>query len=169
VNVIVSRSYDRRMQVRRYDRADAAGTLAVFLDAVRTTASRHYTPRQVEAWTSAGRDIVEWDRARASANTRVAEVDGRVVGFTDVSANGFIGMLFVASNHGRRGVATALLSWAESAARSQGSARLSTHASITARSFFEARGFDVVEERTPIVDGIAMTNYLMVRPLEERR
>lgn len=138
----------------------------MFLAAVAQTAARDYTPAQLEAWARPDRDRDAWARARARANTRVAEVDGRIAGFTDVTDDGYIDMMFVDPDHGARGVATALLAWAETTARATAATRLSTRASITARPFFEARGFAVVEECTAIANGVTLTNYQMIRPLD---
>ncbi len=78
---------------------------------------------------------------------------------------GYIDMLFVHPSHGRCGVATVLLNWVlEEAARS-GAPSLTTHASITARPFFEANDFVVVEERHPITRGVILQNYAMHRPI----
>ena len=63
-------------------------------------------------------------------------------------ASGYIDMC-VDPATGRRGIATALLLWARTEAKRLGSSTLTTHASITARPFFEAQGFVVDEERHP--------------------
>lgn len=43
------------------------------------------------------------------------------------------------------------------------SERFRTHASITARLFFEKRGFQVVKEQTVKRNGVEMMNYVMVK------
>ena len=63
-------------------------------------------------------------------------------------------------------MATALLGWAVSTARELGAAELSTHASLTARPFFEAHGFVVVVEQHPVLRGVALTNFVMRRALD---
>jgi putative acetyltransferase len=40
-----------------------------------------------------------------------------------------------------------------------------THASITARPFFEAHGFRVDEVRHPVRNGVTFENFAMSRPL----
>lgn len=68
----------------------------------------------------------------------------------------------------RRGIATALIDrlcrlWTEG-----GAEVIETDASITARPVFERHGFVVLEEQTPVVRGVAMTNFKMRRLLGER-
>ena len=153
------------MILRPYRASDAGGTLDVFLRAIRTTASRDYTPEQVGAWASDEIDVVAWGDRRLAARTQVAELDGVVVGFTDVDDEGYVDMLFVDPAVGRRGVATALLAWVVDTAQAAGASELTTHASLTARPFFERVGFEVVAERRPVLRGVAMTNFAMRRTL----
>ena len=154
------------MILRDYREPDGPATLDVFLRAIRVTAARDYAPEQVAAWASDEIDPAGWAARRASARTQVAEVDGRVVGFTDVDDRGYVDMLFVDPAFARQGVATALLDWAVATARSLGAGELSTHASLTARPFFEAQGFVVVVEQQPVLRGVALTNFVMRRPVD---
>ena len=151
--------------VRPFTGADAIPTLEVFLRAIRTTAAADYSSEQIAAWAPANVDTGAWDERRSQLNTVVAVFDANVAGFTDVSASGYIDMMFVDPAVGRRGIATALLQWACAEAKRLGSGTLTTHASITARPFFEAHGFVVDEERHPILRGVVMTNYVMTRNL----
>jgi putative acetyltransferase len=152
--------------IRPYRSADAAATLAVFLDAVTRTASADYSAEQVEAWARRDdRDLGAWDRARGSRSTGVAVDGGELVGVSDVDAAGWIDMMFVAPDHGRRGVATALLAHVESLARAQGALELGTDASLTAQPFFERHGFAVVARRNPVRGGVALVNHRMRKVL----
>jgi GNAT superfamily N-acetyltransferase len=152
--------------VRDYVSGDAATTLDIFLDAVTVTASVDYSPEQIAAWAGPqDREIGAWDSARAECGTVVAILDGDIAGFSDVNADGYIHMLFVAPRFGRRGVASALVAAVEQRARRLGATSLSTNASITARPFFEQHGFVVVAEQRPITRGVSMTNYRMLKQL----
>lgn len=152
------------MELHEYTKDDAEGTRSVFTRAVNITAARDYDPQQVQAWVCAADDPVTWHEARLSANTCVAVVDGQVVGFIDVDDTGYIDMLFVEPTWVRFGIATALLGWAKQRAKEVGAERMSTHASVTARPFFEAQGFISTEEHHPVVRGVRFTNYLMEMP-----
>lgn len=147
--------------IRPFVAADAAPTLEVFQHAVRATAVTDYSSEQIAAWAPADPDRGSWLNRRAQLNTVVAVVDDVVVGFTDVSGSGFIDMMFVDPAVGRRGIATALLLWVRTEAERLGSSSLTTHASITARPFFEAHGFVVDHERHPTLRGVVMLNYSM--------
>lgn len=121
------------MILRPYRESDAGETLDVFRRAIRTTASRDYDAEQVAAWASDDIDPVRWATRRRTSRTHVAEVDGRVVGFTDIDDHGSVDMLFVDPDFARQGVASALLDWVVAAARDLDVTELTTHASLTAR------------------------------------
>lgn len=153
------------VSIRPYGETDAGVTLSVFRSAIRVTAAADYSQEQIEAWASGDVDLADWHAMRAARNTVVALVDGAVVGFTDVDESGYIDMLFVDPSHGGCGVATALMDWILCDARCRGVSSLTTHASITARSFFEAHSFVVIEERHPVIRGVVLRNYSMSRAL----
>ena len=155
------------MLLRANRDADARVTLGVFRRAIQQTAGRDYSAEQVAVWASHDIDALdEWTAQRGAQITQVAELDGAVVGFTDVDDNGYIDMLYVDPAFGRRGVATALLRWAISTAHGRGATELSTHARVTARAIFEANGFAVVEKQHPMHRGVTFTNYRMIRPCD---
>ena len=60
---------------------------------------------------------------------------------------------------------TALCDAAEACARAAGVRRLETHASITARPFFAARGYALLREQEVERGGILLKNYVMILEL----
>ncbi|WP_019179531.1 GNAT family N-acetyltransferase [Microbacterium yannicii] len=152
--------------IRNYRTEDAPATLAIFLAAITETAAADYSPEQVRAWARPDRrNLTEWDLARKARNTYVALIVDEVVGFSDVSATGYIDMMFVSPAQARRGVARTLLMELERRARDTGVTRLTADVSVTARPFFERFGFHVVAEQRPVTDGVRMTNFRMAKAL----
>jgi putative acetyltransferase len=86
---------------------------------------------------------LEWNERRSAAHTFVAVIDERVVGFSDVTDDGLLDMLFVHSDASGRGVARALVEAVIAKARELGLSELHTSASRTARPAFERFGFEV--------------------------
>jgi putative acetyltransferase len=154
------------IQLRPYVDDDAASTLATFLSAVTVTAASDYSPEQVAAWSAPQeRRLDQWNQRLAERGTIVATIDGELAGFSDVSDEGYIDMMFVDPQFGRRGVASNLLEEAEGRALAHGATTLWTDASITARPFFERHGFTVIAEQHPVTRGVSMTNYRMCKAL----
>jgi putative acetyltransferase len=151
--------------VREYRPADLDALIALFRESVRKIARRDYTQSQVLAWAPDDIDRTSWALRRSSRPTWVAEIEGALAGFTDLTADGLLDMLYVHPAYQGRGVARALIERAESAARASGLARLRTAASITARPVFERMGFQVVEAQRVILRGEALMNYRMEKLL----
>lgn len=155
-----------RARIRPYESSDAERTLQVFIDAIQVTAAVDYSPEQVSAWARPGsRDVDTWNRAMLARGSYIALIGDEVAGFSDVSTDGYIDMMFVAPQYARRGVARELLVFLESVAREMNVVRLFANVSITARPFFEAMGFHVEAEQHPVIGGVAMTNFRMEKEL----
>jgi aminoglycoside 3-N-acetyltransferase len=153
------------VQIRAFRDADPPALWEVFHAAVHGTASADYTQEQIDAWSPAEIDQERWaERMRAIAPF-VAEEEGRVIGYADVQADGYIDHFFVASSAGRRGVGSALMRQIHERAAERGIAALYSNVSITARPFFEHWGFVVEAEQRPIARGVPMTNFLMRKRL----
>lgn len=151
--------------IRGYRAEDLDGLIAIFTRAVRETASRDYTPEQVRAWAPDRPDRDAWAARRASRPTFIAEIDGAMAGFCDLEPDGHIDMMFVHPGHGGRGIATTLLGHIEAQARAAGLSRLFTEASLTARPFFDRRGFAVIAEQQVHLRGEVLTNFRMEKHL----
>jgi putative acetyltransferase len=159
------------VRIRTYRDKDREATRGVFERAVHGSASAHYSAEQVEAWApslTTASELLEWGTARSAAVTFVAVEEGKVVGFGDLIGGSVLDMLYVDPAFTRRGIATALIDRLCRLATEGGAVAIETDASTTARPAFERHGFVVLEEQTPVVRGIAMTNFKMRRLLGER-
>lgn len=153
------------MLLRPYTAADLDVLIALFRDSVRRVARRDYSLDQVLAWAPHDLEREEWTLRLAAGSTWVAAHGDRAAGFITLEPDGHLDMLYVHADWQRRSIATRLLSRVEASARSQGLARLFTEASITARPFFERRGFRVVEAQTVTRRGQELVNFRMLRRL----
>lgn len=154
------------VQLRPYEAKHAPATLAIFVDAVTQTGAADYLPEQIQAWASPGqRNPETWHQEMLARSSFVALVEGTVAGFSDVTSDGFIDMLYVAPKFQRRGIASALLAEAERRARSLGASELSADVSITARPFFAHHHFHITQTQHPVRGGVALKNYRMCKSL----
>ncbi|MFT4185595.1 MAG: GNAT family N-acetyltransferase [Rhizobium sp.] len=157
-------SRPHHLGIRAYDAADAGATIDIFLRAIREVASKDYTPAQIEAWAKVD-DAEVWAQWRASRPTWIAVLDSTPVGFSDLKPDGCLDMMFVHPDHQGKGVAGLLLATVEKAAREQGLRRIFTEASLTARPFFERRGFVVLAAQTVEKRGQRLANFRMEKHL----
>ena len=147
--------------IRKATEQDIPALVHVFQASVRHTASRDYTPEQIEAWTSRGTPARFLELFASGLWFFMAESDSCCVGFTSVSGEGLLHSLFVAPEFQRKGVATALLERAVQAAREGGAENITAEVSITALPFFRKAGFTVIQEQEVCIGGIWLNNYLM--------
>lgn len=143
------------MNLRPYRPADCPALAELFTQTVHTVNARDYTPEQLDAWADGQVDLAAWNTSFLAHTTLVAVEGGQIVGFADLGPEGYLDRLYVHKDYQGRGVATALCN-------ALPDARL-TYASITARPFFERRGWRVVREQQVERRGVLLTNFRMER------
>ena len=74
-------------------------------------------------------------------------------------------MLYVHRDRQNQGIGTALAAALEQEAHARGWRAIRTYASLTARPFFEGRGYSVVRENTAVRRGVELKNFLVEKPL----
>jgi GNAT superfamily N-acetyltransferase len=156
---------DQTTQIRDYRGGDAPEIARLFYGTVRSVNRADYSDEQVEAWAPGVPNPEELHARVFNHRTLVTEEDGEVVGFAVLEGDGHLDMLFVRQDAVGRGVGRRLYEATEQAARGWGLGRIFTEASITARPFFERRGFRVVHEQTVAPRGVPMINFAMEKGL----
>ena len=147
--------------IRQYRSSDLASLIALFQDTVRKVNARDYSDQQVEVLAPDQIDPMAWMHRFATKAVRVAEFNGAPVGFVAVARDGQIDMLYVHADHQGEGIASALLRSAEAWAHSRGLARMFTEATITARPFFERRGFHLIGPQRVIRRALEFISFRM--------
>ena len=150
------------MVLRRYRTSDCGRMAELFYETVHSVNAADYTKEQLDAWATGNVDLTAWDKSFLEHFTIVAEETGddgkRIVGFGDIDSTGYLDRLYVRKDRQRRGIASAICGELENVADA---AKITTHASITARPFFLRRGYRVVREQQVERGGILLTNYVM--------
>lgn len=146
------------MILRSYEHRDGPALARLFYDTVHTVNRRDYTQAQVDAWATGEMDLAAWDASLAAHRTLVAEEDGVILGFADMTGDGYLDRLYVHRDHQGRGIATALCDSLEAGC---GVPCFTTHASLTARPFFEGRGYRVVRTQQVERRGVLLPNFVM--------
>ena len=154
------------MYVRELRTGEEPILFELFRNTIRSVNIRHYSESQVVAWAPDDLDPTVWTEKMRSIRPFVVEVEGNIVGYSDLQADGLIDHLFVHHEWQRRGVGRALMSEIERRAFNAGIGYLETHASITARPFFEAFGFVVAREQELEMRGERLKNYVMRRNMQ---
>ncbi len=146
------------MKLRTYRLEDCPEMAHLFYETVHTVNAKDYTQAQLNAWATGNVDLNVWNASFLAHHTVVAEMDGKIVGFGDMDSSGYLDRLFVHKDFQHRGVATAICDELENASATT---EFTTHASITAKPFFEKRGYAVVKEQQVERRGVWLTNFVM--------
>lgn len=146
------------MYIREYEPADCSEIAALFYQTVHEVNKQDYTSEQLNAWATGKVDLAAWNQSFLEHYTLVAVENGRITGFGDIDETGYLDRLYVHKEHQREGIAAALCSRLE--AHVQGN--ILTHASITARPFFQKRGYKVLKEQQVERQNVLLTNFVMV-------
>lgn len=138
--------------LRHYQPSDCPALEKLFYDTVHTVCAKDYTPEALDAWAPVG--ARNWNESFLEHRTLVAELDGEIVGFGDADGS-YLDRLYVSCRHQRRKIATLLCDALETAMP------METHASLTARPFFEKRGYRVLRRQQVERNGQLLTNFVM--------
>ncbi len=147
------------MIIREYHSSDCKELTELFYNTVHTVNAKDYTKEQLDVWATGQVDLKTWNQSLQEHFSIVAVDDNMIVGFGDIYKTGYLYRLFVHSRYQRKGIATAICDQLESAVQEN----IVTHASITARPFFEKRGYKVVKEQQVERQGIFLTNFVMLK------
>lgn len=156
------------LSIRNYLSPDADATIEIFLKAIREIACKDYTQKQINAWAQV-EDREAWGETRASRPTWIATYNSSPVGFADLEPGGHLDMMFVHPDFQGLGAASLLLQTVETAAHSFGLPVITTEASLTARPFFQSRGFTIVAAQEVQKRGHTLPNFRMEKHLSSVR
>ncbi|HIY63428.1 MAG TPA: GNAT family N-acetyltransferase [Candidatus Mediterraneibacter stercoripullorum] len=162
------------MEIRPYKTEDIQEIAELFYQTVHTVNAADYTNKQLDAWTDGNIDLAAWDRSFQAHMTLVAvitqseaedkkDASEQIAGFADMNSTGYMDRLYVHKDFQHCGIASALCDRLEEAVDAD---QITTHASITAKPFFEKRGYRVIREQQVERKGILLTNYVMEKILK---
>lgn len=133
------------MKIRKFRPADLNRILQLFYNTVRTINIKDYSPKQIEAWAPKHPDSKRWYTSLSHNITYVAELDNRIVGFGDLTKEGHIDRLYTHKDMQGKGIGSRILYALEQEAKRLGIKDITTEASITAKPFFEHKGYEVLQ------------------------
>jgi N-acetylglutamate synthase-like GNAT family acetyltransferase len=153
------------MQVRYYQSSDAGQMARLYFDTVHTVNRRDYTDEQITAWAPVVPDETQWSKRYETRIAFVAVDNSVITGFAELEPVGHIDCFYCHHAYQRRGIGTLLLNRLEQEARTLGLKRLFTEASITAKPFFESKGFHALRENQILRNNVMLINFSMEKHL----
>lgn len=146
------------MFLRMYNTSDCEYLAELFYQTVHNVNAKDYTKEQLDVWATGNVNLNEWDKSFLEHFTIVAIKNEIIVGFGDIDKTGYLDKLYVHKDYQRQGIASAICDELEQRININ---KIITHASITAKKFFEQRGYSVIKRQQVIRNGIFLTNYVM--------
>ena len=149
----------RKMKFREYQSFDLKEICELFYETITIINKYDYNDEQIRVWSNRRNVLLKQDNFFNSLYTIVAIENNKIVGYGNIDKNGYLDHLYVHKNYQRRHIATLLCDKLEN--YNKEIKELTVHSSITAKPFFEKRGYKVVKEQTVELDGVNINNYLM--------
>ncbi|WP_188455786.1 GNAT family N-acetyltransferase [Virgibacillus oceani] len=156
------------MRIREFQGPDVDQVVCLFYDTVHSVNAVDYSTEQLNAWApkkGIEEKLESWNKSLSNNVTYVAEINGEIVGFSDMTHKGYLDRLYTHKDFQRQGVATALVNKLESVARKIKLTEINTEASVTAKPFFEHRGYQIIRSQNVERKGIILNNYQMSKKL----
>ena len=160
-----SNTSDNHIIIRKGVDDDLPEMLQLFTATIDEVCKKDYNLQQLEAWKSGAENEERWRQVIRNQYVVVAVTEDKITGFCTLDKGNYIDLLFVHKNFQHKEIATLLYHQIEKEALLNNEKELTADVSKTARLFFEKSGFQVVQEQTVHVKGVALINYKMVKHL----
>ena len=155
-------------KLRKLSEEDIPVLQVLFRETVLHVNARDYTREEVEDWASCG-ESAEHMKDLLARNDYVAALNERdeISGFSSMNAEGYLHSLFVHKDYQRVVVGSLLLSAVEQRAREYGVSEITAEVNLTARPFFEKRGYEVLKVQKCRANRLELTNFVMCKRLKD--
>ena len=142
--------------IRTARQSDTAELSDLFQNTVLTINKRDYSQAEVEDWAS--EEMIRTHYFIVAVNRQA-----QIVGFSSITKQGYLHSMFVHKDFQGRGIASMLLDEIEQYANITGIMRIMSEVSLTARPFFEKRGYIVEKEQKRKANLLSLTNFWMAK------
>lgn len=151
---------------RKATLADIPELKEMYKATLRAVNSADYTPEEIEDWASCGDNAAHMADLITNLYFLVAlNENNQIIGFTSIQTDGYLHSMFVHKDYQRMGVASFLLSKAEEYATENHIKTITSEVSITAKPFFERKGYQVVKQQKRQANKLCLTNYWMKKEI----
>lgn len=163
---MVGKFVNDSLSYRKATHEDIPTLKDLFRETVTTVNLGDYTCEETADWASCMDSRARWEELIDGMHVIVAIAPSdRIVGFAAINDEGYLHSMFVHKDCQGQGVATFLLGIMEEYAKRNGINEITSEVSITARPFFERKGYTVIAEQKVRANKLYMTNYKMCKSL----
>jgi putative acetyltransferase len=151
--------------IRQATSNDLGEVAQLFRETIEVVNAKDYSPEQINVWKIGASKKERWLNKFSEQYFLVAEIDNKLAGFGSITHDGYLDFMYVSKNHQSIGIATEIYNELEKFAQANQLDKISSDVSITAKPFFEKKGFEMIREQQVDINGIKLTNYKMQKNL----
>lgn len=153
------------MNIRDYKPEDAAELTDIFYQTIHERGIEQYSADEVQAWAPLPIDYEFWQQRLDALPPYIAEINGRIVGYTTLTPRGHIEWTYTHKDFLGQGIGSRLQRYLEERAMAIGLRVLTVDASRFARPMFAKFGFEVVSRNLVERQGQTLENWSMRKQL----
>lgn len=155
--------------IRLAEQRDLRAMQELFVQTIQSVCRYDYSPEQIAVWTSSIENTKRWTDKLMKQHFLIAEIGDKIVGYASLENGEYLDFLYVHKDFQRQGIASKLCAEIEAIAIHQGTSLLTSDVSITARPFFEKKGFKIVAEQVNDIKSVEVLNYKMTKELRAEK
>ncbi|WP_281631097.1 GNAT family N-acetyltransferase [Flavobacterium luteolum] len=137
----------------------------LYIETIQSVCKNDYNTAQIEAWISGVKNKERWIEVIEKQFVLLAIIENKIAGFGTLKDDNYIDFFYIHKDFQRQGIADKILNELETEARKHHSKIITSDISITAKPFFEKKGFVVKAEQKNIRLGVELINFKMEKEL----
>jgi len=153
------------MNFRKATISDLKEIQELYIETIQSVCKNDYNASQIQAWVSGVKNTERWLEVINMQFVLLAIIQNKIAGFGTLKNENYIDFFYIHKDFQRQGIAAKILTELEIEAKNQFSKTITSDVSITAKPFFEKKGFKVKTEQKNIRLGIELINYKMEKTL----
>ncbi len=150
-----------KMNCRHYHSKDYAEIVDLFYTTVHTINAADYSREELEAWAPSDKSDFCLEKQLDESYCIVVEESGKILGFANATSRDTFDCLYVDKDYQKRGVGHLLANKIEQYCKKQGAEIINVDVSLTALSFFEQRGYVILNQQVVVRRNQYLNNYKM--------
>ena len=137
----------------------------LYAETIQAVCINDYSQQQIDVWKTTAENTERWTNVVNEQLAVVAEKNHKLIGFGTLRDGNYIDFFYIHKDFQGQGIADKILSQLETHALKSGNFNLTSDVSITAKPYFEKKGFLVVKEQKNLRKGVELINYKMSKTL----
>ncbi|MEN2489170.1 GNAT family N-acetyltransferase [Flavobacterium sp. B11] len=153
------------MDIRKATISDLTEMQQLYIETIQSVCKNDYNTAQIEAWISGVKNTERWTAVIETQFVLLAIIKNKIAGFGTLKDGNYIDFFYIHKDFQRQGIADKMLNELETEARKHHSKTITSDISITAKPFFEKKGFVAKAAQKNIRLGVELINFKMEKEL----